>query len=67
MIPVGDIERVYEIIDRELSFIELRPMNKERKKIVMGNWNFVREKFKRVCLDCAIAEGILKAEDGCQK
>jgi len=60
LIPIKDIEKVYELIDRELAFIELRQFNSSKKKEVMNNWLFIRDTFKEVCLQCAKAEGILK-------
>lgn len=62
MISIFEIEKVFEIIDRELAFIELRPMNENRKKIVMGNWLFVRDTFRKVCFQCAQCEGITKKD-----
>jgi len=62
LIPIHDIEKVFEIIDRELAFIELRPMNFNRKKIVMDNWLFIRDTFQKVCHDCAQCEGLIKKD-----
>jgi len=59
MIPIKDIERVYEIIDRELSFLELQPKANRRSSRI-ENWLFVRDRFQKVLMDCAKVEGIFK-------
>lgn len=60
MISIENIERVYQIIDREISLLEMRKnMNLKLKGQLIDNWLFIRDTFRRVCLDCAIAEGIV--------
>ena len=59
MISRDSIEKVLNIIDRELAFIDLRPMNRNRKQMIMDNWLYVRDTFKTVCIDCAKSEGLL--------
>ncbi len=66
MISIKDIERVNHIIDRELSFLELQP-NANQKSMRVNNWLFVQETFRKLCLERAIAEGIIKPKNGCQK
>lgn len=62
MISKDKIERVFEIIDREMSFIDTRDIKPERKRRVLSNWQFVRDVFREVCIDCAQAEGLITAE-----
>lgn len=61
MIPLSDIERFNEIVDREISLLELRDnMNKKLQERLIENWLFIKETFRKVCLDCAIAEGLIE-------
>jgi len=62
VISIRDIERVYEIIDRELSFIEISQASAKRKQIATRNWLFVREQFRQLCLELAIKEGLIDSK-----
>lgn len=57
MIPIRDIERVYEILDREIAYIEVSSADAYRKKKGIERWMFVREQFRQVCLALAHKEG----------
>jgi hypothetical protein len=61
MISIKDIEKVNSIIDKEVSFL------KQQKSTRIENWLFVQEIFQKLCLEMAIAEGIIKPENGNQK
>ena len=64
MIPTRDIEKFFAIVDREISLLELREnMNPRLKASLLNNWIFIRNTFRRACIDCAEAEGILKKND----
>ncbi len=61
MISIRDIEKVYEIIDREVTLAELRlTSNKRLQKSLIADWLFMRDTFKKVCLCAVKAEGIFK-------
>jgi len=52
MIPIKDIERVNKIIDRELAFLEIHAR--------IDNRVYVRETFRKLCIQTAEAEGLFK-------
>jgi hypothetical protein len=56
MISRDKIVRVFEILDREIAFIETRDIKPERKKLVVSRWEFVRDAFKEVCIALAQSE-----------
>ena len=63
MIPIAEIERFYAIVDREIALLEMRDnMKKELQARLINNWLFIRDTFRTVCRDCAIAEGIIKKD-----
>jgi hypothetical protein len=61
MIPIKDIEEVYAILDREVSFIEsTHNLTEPTKAKRIAKWEFVRESFRKVCMSACKAEGIFK-------
>jgi hypothetical protein len=54
------IEKVFKILDREISFVEIKDMSPERQKAILNNWNFIRDTFREICIHCAKCEGLMK-------
>ena len=53
MIPIKDIDKAYDFLDREMSLAEIKGHKK-----MLNSLMFVKDVLRRSIIDCAIAEGI---------
>lgn len=59
MIEPKEIEKVYEIIDREIALIELKEIPYGKKRKIIDRWSFVRDTFQKVCREYAVTQGLM--------